>query len=132
MSYYLEDIKTILENEGYSNVFIDNYFEPNPEDLTVESIFLMPEGGQDTYASTKGQPEFAVYVLRNTAENARAESLAIEKILREYRGAVTGSDISFKSITVTNTSRAFRNPNLFFEYLATYQANTTDSNKLVR
>lgn len=133
MSYYLSDVKTILSNAGYTNIYIDNYFEPDSNDPLVESIFLLPEGGQDTFASPKAQPEFAVYVLRNTAENARNVSLAIEKILRDYRGVVVNnSDISLKSIQVTNTTRPFRDTPLFFEYIATYQAFTTDGNKLVR
>lgn len=98
-NYILEDIRTLLIVEGYSDINIDFLLVPDTSTPSGQQILLVSEGGQSEPYVT-GTEDFAIYVYRNNPKNAQEDSRAIWAYLNGLQGGLnTTNSVMINRIT---------------------------------
>lgn len=132
MNYYLSDIRTLLINQGYSNIYIDRLIEQSQNTSLNEAIILMSEGGTTRTNMPDSSFDFAVYVRRQTAQSAGEDCRAIWNYLQGLQGGlhVNSNSVHIRRITTRQAPRPFisNSTDSIFEFMftATAQVNNSD------
>jgi len=120
MRYYLEDIKTILENAGYSNIHINLRIDENNKTSLGEAILLYARTGSSDVNNPTETRNFEVYVRRANGANAANDSENIYQLLDSFQGGSATENISFNRIESVQSPQPFHVSNMF-EYVMEFE-----------
>lgn len=123
INYPLKDIKTILEVQGYTNIYIDMRITAENNTAIGESILLCNEGGNNEAGELLEDVDFALYVRRQDPEQARIISRQIFNFLSGYSGGLNDSpdNVQIRRIVTRQAPIPFPTTGIP-EWLATYTA----------
>lgn len=134
MNYYLSDIRTLLINQGYTNVYIDRLIEQSQNTSLNEAIILMSEGGTTRTNVPDSSFDFAVYVRRQTAQSAGEDCRAIWKYLQGFQGGITvgANSVHFRRLTTRQAPMPFisNSTDSVYEFMFTMTAQVNNSDFL--
>jgi hypothetical protein len=133
MNYYLNDIKSLLTTEGYTNIFINRLQDTSTSTSLENAIFLMAEGGNNDGTQIEYTRDFTIYVRRTTQSASETDANAIWKYLNYFTGGVTGANtVNIKRITTRNSPYPYTvdNSTNINEFIITMTAHIIDSDFL--
>lgn len=131
MNYYLDDIRQILTNQGFNNIYIDRVIEPSTLQEENEIINIISTGG-DADPTITGTEDFEVYVYRRKNADAQLIARQLWNYLNGYSGGLSVStSVDFRIITTTNKPQPLivNNKNVKI-YFFSMQAQINDSDQL--
>ena len=122
MNYFLDDLKVILENQGFDNIKIDMQITSDNQTALGESILLFSEGGSKKPNLPLEEFDFAIYVRRGDPQQARIVSYQIFNYLEGIQTGLTASgSVSIIRILVRQKPMLFPTSGIT-EWLTTYTA----------